>query len=343
MRWITALTIVLSIFSCRENQTPNQKAVWIIQAFESLESNDYPKIKAISWWHEDFDESRLTINSSPESLAAYQKGVTSTTFLTTPIFANDKLVANTGIYHAAYPDFGGTEDVVDSQRITSFEALVNKEIVWAYFSNNWYNNIHFPATEVATIKSTGRIPFIRMMPRTNFDEGGPDPNYSLQKIIDGEYDNELTQWALDAAASQMPLLVEFGTEINGNWFSWNGQYQGGGETAGYGDPLLADGPERFRDAYRHIVDVCNAQNAHNITWFFHVDAYSEPNVPWNKIDQYYPGDDYVDWIGVSIYGPQEKGESLQPFDEIMGDVYGQLTALGDKPIAVLEFAITELD
>ncbi len=97
---------------------------------------------------------------------------------------------------------------------------------------------------------------------------GPDPNYTMQKIINGDFDTELTQWAIDAANTNIPLLVEFGAEVNGNWFPWNGQYNGAGETTGYGDTNLPDGPERFRDAYRHIIDICNTNGANNITCFF---------------------------------------------------------------------------
>ena len=55
------------------------------------------------------------------------------------------------------------------------------------------------------------------------------------------------------------MLVEFGTEMNGFWFPWNGKWNGAGATTGYGDPALPDGPERFRDAYRHVHDVIASQ------------------------------------------------------------------------------------
>jgi hypothetical protein len=340
---IIILSVLVTIFSCKKDNIENQKAKWIENAFVSLESGNYPKIKAISWWNEDFDNSFLKVNSSQESLDAYKTGVSSSTFITTANFNSDKLFEPvSGIYHSAFPDFGGTEDIVTVERISNFETLVNKKIVWAYFSNNWYNNIKFPSTEVNTIKSTGKVPFIRIMPRTNFDEGGPDPNYTMQKIIDGAFDAELTQWAIEAKNTNIPLLAEFGTEVNGNWFPWNGQYNGAGETTGYGDPNLYDGPERFRDAYRHLIDICNNNGATNITWFFHVDAYSEPDADWNKIDNYYPGDNYIDWLGVSIYGPQESKEDYQEFSEILNDVYPTLSNLSNKPIAILEFAITEI-
>jgi len=341
---ITFILAVTTLLACNQNEKTNKKAQWIENAFISLESNNFPKVKAISWWNEDFDNSYLTVNSSDESLQAYKKGVSSATFITTPNFSNNKLLPPTsGIYHSAYPDFGGTEDIVSASRITDFETLVGKKIVWAYFSNNWYDSIQFPTTAVNTIHNAGKVPFIRMMPRTNFDVGGPDPNYTMQKIIDGVFDAQLTQWAIDAKNTNIPLLVEFGTEVNGNWFPWNGQYNGADETTGYGDPNLFDGAERFRDAYQHIIDICNSNGANNITWFFHVDAYSEPNVDWNKIEYYYPGDDYIDWLGVSIYGPQTNNEDYQEFSEIMNDIYPSLTALSNKPIAILEFAITEID
>ncbi len=338
---------VLLWTACTKEGAPDamekSKAQWIAHAFASLESGRYPRVKAVAWWHENFDHSQLRVDSSPESLQAYVRGVRSSTFVTMPIWKGDKLaVPDSGIYHAAYPDFGGTEDRVTAERIRAFEDLVEKNIVWAYFSNNWYDGLRFPQEEVQAILEAGKVPFIRMMPRTNFDEGGPDPNYTMLRIIDGEFDEALRRWATEAARLRLPLLVEFGAEVNGNWFPWNGQYNGGGTTMEYGDPQTPDGPERFRDAYRHIVEICRAHCATNITWFFHVNAYSAPEAQWNTIEQYYPGDAYVDWLGVSIYGPQTSDEPYREFSEILDDVYPQLTDLTDKPIAILEFAVTEL-
>lgn len=126
--------VIMILCSCK-NDTENKKAEWIKNAFASLQSNHYPKVKAISWWHENFDNSLLKINSSKESLEAYRKGVSSSIFITVANFNSNKLIEPTvGIYHSAYPDFGGTEDIVTAERIRDFETLANKKIVWAYFS-----------------------------------------------------------------------------------------------------------------------------------------------------------------------------------------------------------------
>jgi len=254
---------------------------------------------------------------------------------------------NNGIYHAAYPDFGGYEDLVTANRIQNFENLAQKEIAWAYFSNNWFGaNIEFPTDEVNTIYNEGKIPFIRMMARDD-DEEAPynPPTFPMQDIINGDYDTELTQWARDAKATDIPLLVEFGTECNGQWFPWNAKWNGANNKNGYGNPNLYDGAERFRDAYRHIIDIFNQENVQNITWFFHVDAYGEPERNWNKMKLYYPGDDYIDWIGVSVYGRQEAGEPWQSFEEVLSDAWDELSHISDegKPIAVLELGVIEGD
>ncbi len=320
------------------------KAKWITQAFSSLANGHYPRIKAVAWWNENFDEARLRIDSSKESLAAYQKGIAAPIFISQAHIVSKKLQTppRGSIYHAANPDFGGTEDNVTSERIKSFEALAQKKIVWAYFSNNWYDTIKFPLSQVKTIHKNGKIPFIRLMPRSNFKEGGPDPLYTMQKIIDGEFDKVLADWAMDAKKIGIPLLVEFGTEVNGNWFPWSGSYNGGETTELYGDKNKADGPERFRDAYRHIIDLFRSHGVDNITWFFHVNVSSYPKEPWNEISQYYPGDTYIDWLGISIYGPQTQDEEYRSFSEIMDQAYPELTKISNKPIAILEWGMTEI-
>jgi beta-mannanase len=255
-----------------------------------------------------------------------------------------------GVYHSAFPDFGGSEDNVTSKRISNFEKLANKSIVWAAFSDNWgESNVTFPKTAVETIHDQGAVPYIRMMPRTSLDEIDesnpvykPDPNYSLQKIIDGDFDNQLREYAREVKQTKIPIMIDFACEMNGNWFYWSGICNGGGVKDKYGDPNLADGPEKYRDAYRHIINIFREEGTTNITWVFHVDADTEPAESWNNYSTYYPGDDYIDWIGVSVYGSTYAGEEGENFTEIMDDAYPQLESISKtKPLAVLEFGVNE--
>jgi len=248
------------------------------------------------------------------------------------------------IYFSAFPDFGGSEDEVTTQKVQTFETMVGKHIAWAYFSQNWMDGIVYPKASIHAISQTGAIPFVRFMPRNDFEMGVKEQRFSLQKIIDGAFDTVLRQWARDAKKDGVPLLVDFAVEMNGNWFGWSGAFNGAGQTAGYGNPNYPDGPERFRDAYRHIIDIFRTENVRHITWFFHPDHGSYPEESWNKAKYYYPGDHYIDWIGFSMYGAQEVTEEWEglEFSTQLAAHYADIKAISNtKPIALLEFSVTD--
>jgi hypothetical protein len=332
----------------------SRKADWITDALQSIREGRYPRIKAISYWHEGwensaFSTSDLRLDSSPEALQAYQEGIADDYFLT-DIEVSDSLKIlppASGAYHCAFPDFGNTEDSVSAQLITDFEDLVGKKLAWVTFADNWVTGIHFPQDEVQIIYDHGSIPYIKLMAFSEYEysEGGVDSIYTMASILDGKFDDDLGRWAKDAAATGIPMMVCFGVEVNGEWFSWNGLWNGGAVTDRYGDMSYPDGPERFRDAYRRIVGIFRDNQAYNVNWVFHVNAGSYPDEDWNSMAYYYPGDDYVDWIGISVYGPQTPKEARQyweTFTEIMDTYYPELAALSSsKPLAVVEFGVVE--
>lgn len=234
------------------------------------------------------------------------------------------LPPNDGVYFGIF-SCGATEDSVTMNRLDETKKLTGITPAWIYFSNNWFNGIKFPTHEVKLINKFGSTPFIRLMPRSDFTEKKPDPVYTLQNITDGVFDKELTKWADDARDSEIPMMIEFGTEVNGDWFPWSGA-QNGKE------------PHRFISAYRHIIDIFKNESAYNITWVFHIDAVSEPNVEWNKMSNYYPGDDYIDWIGASIYGAQNPRDETENFLETFDSAYNVMRLISEnKPLAILEF------
>jgi len=51
---------------------------------------------------------------------------------------------NRQIYFGAFPDFGGSEDSVTTQRVKDFEYSSGKKLAWAYFSLNCFNGIVSP-------------------------------------------------------------------------------------------------------------------------------------------------------------------------------------------------------
>lgn len=247
------------------------------------------------------------------------------------------------LYHAVMaedPLLG--DEQVSPESVAAYEKAVGKKVAIVYFTHNWFRGRAFPIETAAWISARGCIPFIRLMLRSDYRQDRADKKYSLSKIISGKFDADLKSWAVAARDFGSPLLVEYGTEFNGRWFPWNGRWNGGGNTGGFGDPNLPDGPERFVAAYRHIVDIMRAEGADNITWVWHANASDWPQTEWNRFENYYPGDEYVDWVAVSAYGPQVPLENWgDTFRRMIDPWYKrQIKLAPDKPIYVAEFGCT---
>ncbi|MEW9701596.1 stalk domain-containing protein [Paenibacillus sp. SI8] len=113
-----------------------------------------------------------------------------------------------------------------------------------------------------------------------------EPDDGLDPVSEGSY---LHKWAQDAKTAGIPIFLRFAGEMNGAWVPWNGN------------------PSAYIEKFRMLHDVF-AEEAPNIAM-----VWSPGDVPANDIDPYYPGDAYVDWVGVSLYiEPYENGDPSLP-------------------------------
>jgi len=240
------------------------------------------------------------------------------------------------LYHGFY--WGGigtdrhdpTEHDVTPADVASYEQAVGKKAAWIYFSNNWFESRKFPVAMCTWIRDLGKIPYVRLMLRSDVDQRHGEKTFSIQKIIAGEFDVDLRAWARDAKAFGSPILIEWGTEPNGNWFSWNGKWNGG----------AIEGPKRYIAAHRHIVDLMRGEGADNLTWVWHVNWLDEPERKWNAFENYFPGENYCDWVALSAYGPTTPltRDGTESFAFKMREAYPRLIKLAPgKPVIIAEF------
>jgi hypothetical protein len=240
------------------------------------------------------------------------------------------------LYHGFYWGGAGTdthdptEHDVTAQDVTRYEQAVGKQTTWIYFSDNWFESPKFPLEMCNWIKGLGKVPYIRLMLRSDVDQKHAEKKFTLAKIIAGDFDADLRAWAREARSFASPVLIEWGTEANGNWFAWNGKWNGGAK----------EGPARYIAAYRHIVDLMRAEGADNLQWVWHVNWYDEPEAKWNRFENYFPGENYCEWIALSAYGPTTPTtrDGTESFAFKLREVYPRLTRLApQKPIIVAEF------
>ncbi len=240
------------------------------------------------------------------------------------------------LYHGCY--YGGvgtdthdpTEHDVTRADVEHYEQTVGAKTTWIYFSDNWFESRAFPQATCRWIREAGKIPYLRLMLRSSVDQLRAEKVFTLTRIIEGKFDDDLRKWARAAKEFNTPILIEWGTEPNGKWFSWNGKWNGG----------AARGPATYIAAYRHIVDIARGEGATNLQWVWHVNWFDEPEQKWNAFENYFPGSGYCDWVALSIYGPltPQTRDGAESFRAKLKEAYPRLTNIAvGKPVIIAEF------
>ena len=144
-----------------------------------------------------------------------------------------------------------------------------------------------------------------------------DPkNISLASIASGQYDDYLRSYAGQVKAFGRQIVLSFGHEMNGDWYSW-----------GY----RKTPPAVFVSAWRHVVNIFRSVGANNVIWLWTVNIVNK-NVPIPDPSQWWPGKSYVNWVGIDgyYYTP------AQTFAQVFGPTIVDVRELTTAPILVAE-------
>ncbi len=144
-----------------------------------------------------------------------------------------------------------------------------------------------------------------------------EPGSGLASVRDDEY---LRQFARDCKAFGAPIFLRYAAEMNGPWVKWHGN------------------PQQYIEKFRLVARVMK-EEAPNVAM-----VWTPNSNPQNQIDRYYPGDAWVDWVGVNMYSVRFfNGDVTQPADhvnplDLLDYVYKTYAAR--KPIMVAEYGAT---
>lgn len=160
--------------------------------------------------------------------------------------------------------------------------------------------------------------------------GSFDPEFHLRRIAEGSQDAYLSQFARDVAAYGQPVWIRLMPEMNGDWTSWNGTVND--QTA-----------EDFVAAWRHIVELFRAEGAGNAQWVWSPNETDEPRVDDNRMERYFPGEAYVDVVGIDGYNWGSDGPGgWRSFVDVFSEPYHRLTAISARPVWITETASASL-
>jgi len=145
-----------------------------------------------------------------------------------------------------------------------------------------------------------------------FWDGFRKPTVTVERLLRGDFDSYITSVARQIKDYGHPIMLTLFSEFNYQVMMGFGK-QGGTWLDDvdhlcrlYGDPTWPDGPERIRDAFIHVIDMFRQQEVRNVTWFMYAGSHytnprHEDSNQWLHPKYFYPGDEYIDWVGQSAY------------------------------------------
>ncbi|MGE0268773.1 MAG: glycosyl hydrolase [Candidatus Omnitrophota bacterium] len=130
---------------------------------------------------------------------------------------------------------------------------------------------------------------------------------ALDMVTAGAFDDHIVKLAKFFNDHDCPFYLRIGYEFD--------------------SPLNDYAPGKYIEAYRYIVNHLRDQGVDNVAyvWHAHGPIYDRPQMDW------YPGDDFVDWVGVSYFSPYNT-DGLQRIADLCKSLNKPLMLAESTPI-----------
>jgi mannan endo-1,4-beta-mannosidase len=189
--------------------------------------------------------------------------------------------------------------------VTSFTMATGVRPDLALYYSGWYEGFW---TRFATAAARhGAVPLVQLNPR----------GVSVTAIASGQYDSYLTSYAEAVRSYRQPVILSFGHEMNGQWYSWGYRHTS---------------PAVFVAAWRHIVKIFRAVGARNVTWMWTVNTIEPEHDMIPDPAAWWPGSSYVNWVGIDGYFHKASSQ----FDSVFGPTIVDVRELTNDPILISE-------
>lgn len=146
-------------------------------------------------------------------------------------------------------------------------------------------------------------------------------------ILEGKYDDYLDHLALSFNDYDYPVLFRPNNEMNGEWV-W------------YSSHLVGKDTDLFIDCWRYIYHKFEDHGVDNLIWVWNPNEKSFPDFSYNNYLCYYPGNEYVDVVGLTAYntGNYYPGEIWRSFSEAYDHFYYDYIEGFTHPMMITEFS-----
>ncbi|MEN6350099.1 MAG: glycosyl hydrolase [Syntrophomonas sp.] len=155
--------------------------------------------------------------------------------------------------------------------------------------------------------------------------GGDNSNITYD-ILSGKYDYFFNNFARKAKDFQHPILFRLNNEMNGDWCVYSSFHS-------------SKDTDLYKAVWRHVYDIFIQNKVDNVLWVWNPNDVSFPGFQWNHSLNYFPGERYVDIVGLTGYntGTFYPGEKWREFTSIYDPLYWQFSSWFNYPFMITEF------
>ncbi len=206
------------------------------------------------------------------------------------------------------------------QNLADFETRVGKTADMRAVFVHWGNESQFPMYLAPYVRDKGKT-LVIFWEATDYNVASTEqPRFNYDSIIRGDWDNYFRSFAASAKTYNAPVILIPFSEMNGDWFSVSGTKNG-------------NSAAKHNAAYRHVREFFRTTT--NVQFGWAPNNGSVPDVAGNQIADYYPGDAYVDIVGVD--GFNFGGTQWETFSQVFDKALLQLSTY-KKPVYLFSFA-----
>lgn len=189
-------------------------------------------------------------------------------------------------------------------------------------------------SQLPNIWANGNVPMITWEPYT---AGSGTPLDVEVQIAGGSFDSYIASWAADlkrflagpdglyGTGDDRRAYLRFAHEMNANWYPWAADMGG-------------NRPGDYIAMWRRVHDAFNLQgiDSTRLQWVW---APNRSDVGAFKAEDFYPGNAYVDWVGLDGYNrpPSEQPKRRTP-GQVFDNMLKRVHKISSRPVAITEVA-----
>lgn len=160
-------------------------------------------------------------------------------------------------------------------------------------------------------RASGAIPIVQLQPT----------DVKLSTIVAGHSDAYLRAYADAVKSYGHPVILSFGHEMNGGWYSWGNGHEK---------------PAEFVAAWRHVVSVFRQRGADNVSWLWTVTSVGNgSDLTGQWLGSWWPGDQWVSVVGIDGYYYR----ASDTFTSVFEDTLDQIRSFTKTPVIISEVGI----